>query len=180
MSKNINLIDESLIKKPFFNEDHKKFVNNALNLILNFYVNNLVTLTIFGSYARGTFRFNSDLDVFIILKDKKPRKQIFDDFFEHIERPFLNDELYLYNKYGIDISLSPFILSKNDADYFYPIYLDMLDFLIIIKDEKDFFKNILSNLHVIKNKYGFKKELSGNNYIWDITGKNMIGKKICG
>ena len=51
---------------------------------------------------------------------------------ERVEKPLHEDEINLDNKYSIDISLSPFILSLNEAVYFYPIYLDMIDYSINI------------------------------------------------
>ena len=174
----MNDYNKMLAKNTFLNSEHREFLFKAINLVVNYYKDNLKTLVIFGSYARGTFRLNSDVDLFIILKKKESRSKALEEFILQIEKPLQKDEFNLYDRYGIDISLSSFILSQKEAAYFYPIYLDMIDYSIIIADEGDFFKNILNNLISIRNKYGFKKENMGNRYIWDMTAKNMVGEKI--
>lgn len=176
----MNDFNKILANAPFLNSEHRDFLLKAINLIVNYYKDNLKTLVIFGSYARGAFRLNSDIDLFIILEKKESRSKVLQEFILQIEKPMQKEELNLYDKYGVDVSLSPFILSSEEAVYFYPIYLDMIDYSIIIADDDDFFKNILNNLIRIKNKYGFKKESMGNRYIWDMTAKNMVGEKIYG
>ena len=162
----------------YFNELHKNIITNILKKIVDIYKDNLVSLIIFGSYARNNPRLNSDLDILIILKQGKKRTELNDFFYEKIEKEFEKDLLNLYENYGINIDLSPFIISKENSSYFNPLYLDMAEQSEIILDENNYFSEILKRIKKIKKQYNIKKLNYGNRYFWDFSNRNLIGEKI--
>ncbi|MEA3487835.1 MAG: nucleotidyltransferase domain-containing protein [Euryarchaeota archaeon] len=190
--KDNNIKEEINIKAPELNEDEKsgeakmnffnayqeKTVQKLIGLILDYYNDNLVSFVIYGSYARDEARLNSDIDLFIILTHKEDLKSTIERFYENIEKNIAAELTVLYTKYGIDMDLSPFILSTEEANYFHPIYLDMIDNAELIYDKNNFFKQILNSVSELKTKYGFRKEPVGNTFLWDIKNKNLLGERI--
>ena len=83
----MNDYNKMLAKAPFLNPEHREFLFKAINLVVNYYKDNLKTLVIFGSYARGAFRLNSDIDLFIILEKKESRSKALQEFILQIEKP---------------------------------------------------------------------------------------------
>lgn len=162
----------------FFNEYQKKTVQRLVGLILDYYSEALVSLVIYGSYARDEARLNSDIDLFIILKHKNGLKSTLEVFYENIEKNIEAELTVLYTKYGINMELSPFILSKEEANYFHTLYLDMIDNAKIIYDKDNFFKQILKSVSELKTKYNFRKEPVGNTFLWDMKNKNLLGERI--
>lgn len=162
----------------FFNEYQKKTVQRLVGLILDYYSEALVSLVIYGSYARDEARLNSDIDLFIILKHKNGLKSTLEVFYENIEKNIEAELTVLYTKYGINMELSPFILSKEEANYFHTLYLDMIDNAKIIYDKDNFFKQILKSVSELKTKYDFRKEPVGNTFLWDMKNKNLLGERI--
>ncbi len=154
----------------------EKIINRLVKKILDYYGENLVTLAIYGSFARGEPNVNSDLDILIILERKSGIPQEIRRFQENIESDVEKELQELYEKYGINMELSPLILSKEGARYFNPLYLDMLDSVVILFDRDDFFKKILEKLCSMRKD--FKKIQVGDTYVWDFTRKNLIGEKI--
>jgi predicted nucleotidyltransferase len=162
----------------FFTAYQKNTVQKLVGLILDHYSEALVTLAIYGSYARDEARLNSDIDLFIILKHKEGLKNTIDLFYENIERKIEEELTVLDTQYGINMELSPFVLSKEEANYFHPIYLDMIDNAEIIYDRDNFFKQILNSVSELKIKHGFRKESVGNTFLWDLKNKNLLGERI--
>lgn len=67
--------------------------------------NQIESLKIFGSYARGNMKLNSDLDVLVVLKDKNL----------NLENKVIVAACESLLKTGVDIS--PIIYSKNEFAY---------------------------------------------------------------
>jgi|LGVF01.1.fsa_nt_gb predicted nucleotidyltransferase len=162
----------------FFNAYQKKTFQKLVGLILDHYSEALVSLVIYGSYARDEARLNSDIDLFIILTHKEGLKSTIELFYENIEKNIEEELTALYTKYGINMDLSPFILSKEEANYFHTLYLDMIDNAEIIYDKDNFFRQILNSVSELKTKHGYRKEPVGNTFLWDIKSKNLLGERI--
>jgi len=162
----------------FFNAYQKNTVQKLVGLILDYYSEALVSLVIYGSYARDEARLNSDIDLFIILTHKKGLKSTIELFYENIEKNIEAELTVLYTKYGINMDLSPFILSTEEANYFHTLYLDMIDNAELIYDKDNFFKQILNSVSELKTKYGYRKEPVSNTFLWDIKNKNLLGERI--
>ncbi len=153
-----------------------EIIEKLFNRIIEFYGDNLVSLAVFGSFARGEPKLNSDIDILIILERKEGIGKEIQRFQEHIERVVEEGLQELYEIHGINMEISPFILSYEDAKYFNPIYLDMVEHSIIIFDRDNFLKRILEKMREKMDQ--FQKYEAGTTYIWDMTRKNLIGEKL--
>ena len=162
----------------FFNAKQKKVFERLVTLIKEAYKERLVSLAVYGSYAGGRARLNSDLDIFIILNERDSLHKEFDLFYEKVESALEKELMELYDKFGIDMEISPFIVDAKEAEYFNPLYLDMLEDVVILYDREGFLEGILERVNMLKDKYKFRKEYVANTHLWDMTRKNMIGEKV--
>ena len=54
-----------------FTKTHKEYIEKLMERIKEYYGSNLVSVVVFGSYAKGQNKTNSDLDILIVLKECK-------------------------------------------------------------------------------------------------------------
>lgn len=158
----------------FFNSFQEKVFNKTISLIKNVYGDNLVSLSVYGSYANETARLNSDLDLFIIIEKARGRSFDLGFFYENIEKPIEDDIFRLFKEYKIDMTLSSFIVSKEQAVYFNPIYLDMCEGCEIVYDRSDYLRSILKRVGQIKRDHKFKKIPIANTFQWDMNNQVML------
>ena len=91
--------------KKEFPENINLILDEVKNCLKKIYGNNLKSIILYGSYARGDFTEDSDIDIIILLKDMK-------DFLEEHEKYF-NAIWRLDLKYDTVISIIPF----NNEEY---------------------------------------------------------------
>ena len=125
-----------------FTKTHRKYIEKLMERIKEYYGSNLVSVVIFGSHARGTNRTNSDLDILIVLeKCEKSKQKRLQEFVEKIEMPLEPLAIKLLDE-GIYMDVAPVILTKDEARYFNPLYLDMVKHKIIIFNKNNFIQLI--------------------------------------
>ena len=175
------MLDDEIVEKirmvRFFSESHKEYVTKLLKRIKEYYSKQLVSLVIFGSYARKENKLSSDLDLLIILRTDKPRYERIKEFVENIEMPLEYLTQRLIDE-GIFIDISPIILSEEEAKYFNPIYLDMVEHSIIVVDKNNLVNNILEKVREYMDKWGSYKEFVGNRWAWIIKRGEFGGVKL--
>ena len=153
-----------------YSENHKIFVDRLFNLIINYYQERLISLALFGSYARNENRPNSDIDLIIVADFPKEQGRLNRqrEFIENVEMSLSTLELELF-KVGISTDISSLLLSPAEANRFLPIYLDMVDHVKIFKDQNQFLENRIQKTKVQRQKWGSQKITQGNHWLWDIT-----------
>ncbi len=161
-----------------FNHTHREIIDRTISAIKDAYTDNLISLAIYGSYANGNARFNSDLDLFIILDKTGRRIAELKYFYDKVEVPLENELLQLLKLHRIDMSISPFIVSKEQASFFNPLYLDMSENAYIIYDKDDFLRSILIKVGELIKRHNFKKKLLSNTFLWDMSSHVMIGQRV--
>ncbi len=161
-------------KLRVFSLTHQKYIAKLLDRIVRQYSDNLVSLVIFGSYARKENRITSDLDLLIILKDAGSRSGRIREFIERVEMPLEELAQRLIGE-GIFMEVSPIILSTAEARYFNPLYLDILDHNIIVFDRDGFFKKTMDRVREKANEWGSYKEHFGNRWAWVIKKGEFTG-----
>ena len=114
--------------------DYKQIINKFKQKLFARFKDDLISLVLFGSVARGTARKESDIDMLIILKDAPA------SYYDRL-KPVIDIELELRNDIeGIPPVFSSIILSQDEAKQNRNIFLDMIDDSIILYDTNDFFK----------------------------------------
>ncbi|MBW1996148.1 MAG: nucleotidyltransferase domain-containing protein [Deltaproteobacteria bacterium] len=132
-----------------------------------YYGQRLVSLVFFGSVARGTQTFTSDLDVLIIC-DRLPRGRINRvREFDRIETA-LEPMLEQIEQQGFHVRLSPIFKTPDEALKGSPLFLDMVEDAEIYFDRNNFFTNLLQKMRLRLKALGARRIWRGNAWYWDL------------
>ena len=146
-------------------ERFKELEEKTLLAIKTFYGDRLVSVVIFGSVARETQNFHSDIDLLIIahgLPDgriKRVRE------FEAVEEK-IGPLLKTLQGVGIDTGLSPILKTPAEAERGSPLFLDMVEDAKVLFDRGRFFSGILVKLRDRLKALGAKRVWRGNAWHW--------------
>ncbi len=158
-------------------ERFKEIEELLLSEIESFYKERLVSVVLFGSAARRTQRFDSDIDILIIAKDlpggRIKRIREFEAVEDKIE-PFLK----VLQKEGIATYIASIIKSPEEAERGSPIFLDMVEDARILFDKNGFFSKILERLRTRLKELGAKRIWKGNAWYWDLKPDYKPGEVI--
>lgn len=153
--------------------DYKQILNKFKQKLLARFKDELISLVLFGSVARGTARKESDIDILIILKDAP------DSYYDRL-KPVIDIELELRNDIeGMPPVFSNIILTLDEAKQNRNIFLDMIDDSIFLYDTNDFFKNRLLELKNRLDQLGSKKViLDDDTWYWNLKPDIVAGEVI--
>ena len=162
------------MKMKFYSKLQEEYIKKLIERIKDHYKDNLVSIVIFGSYARKENKPKSDIDILIVLERARKMRERIEDFVENVEIPLEDIALELFEK-GISSEISPIILTKEEASYFNPIYLDMTQSCIIIYDKENFMKELLKKVEEKMKEWGSYKEKVDDTWIWVIKKGRFVG-----
>ncbi len=142
-----------------------------------FYGDKLVSFVVFGSVARKTYRFDSDLDI-LIIAEELPRGRMkrigqFADIEKWVE-PFLES----LRKEGIYADISPIFKTPEEAQRGSPLFLDMVEDALILYDRDFFFSRVLDRLRNRLKELGAKRVWTGNVWHWVLKPDYRPGEVI--
>jgi predicted nucleotidyltransferase len=152
---------------------YKKILIKFRQKLLTRFKDEIISMVLFGSVARGTAGKESDIDVLIIMKD------VPDSYYERL-KPIVDIELEMRKDVeGMPPIFSSMILSLDEAKQNRNIFLDMIDHSIILYDTNDFFKNRLSELKNRLDQLGSKKIiLEDSTWYWNLKPDIVAGEII--
>ena len=146
-------------------EKFKELEDFLLSRIKAFYGERLISVIVFGSVARGSQNFDSDLDL-LIIADPLPSgrmKRITE--FEAVEdrvEPFLKS----LQKEGIHTRISTLLKTPEEARRGSPLFLDMVEDAVILFDRGGFFSALLTELRQRLKSLGARRVWRGNAWYW--------------
>ncbi len=133
-----------------------------------FYGDRLVSVVLFGSVARETQTFDSDIDLLIIAtklpRGRTKRMKEFESVEKKVE-PLLET---LRKEYGIHTYISPIIKTPEEAERGSPLFLDMVEDAKILFDRDRFFEKRLERLRQKLKELGARRIWRGNAWYWDL------------
>jgi predicted nucleotidyltransferase len=148
-------------------ESFDKLVNVLTKEVKRYYGNRLISIALFGSVARETYRADSDIDILLIANRlPKGRTRRVAEFMKIEKR--LENILSSLQKQGLFIELSPIIKSPEEAEAGSPLFLDMVEDAKILYDRNAFFVSIMERLKAKLRALGAKRLWKGNAWYWDL------------
>ncbi|MCS6944447.1 MAG: nucleotidyltransferase domain-containing protein [Sutterellaceae bacterium] len=142
-----------------------------------YYQARLVSLVLYGSVARGTMRFDSDIDV-LLIADALPvgrRARLLE--FERIETQLQRD-FEAARRCGIHAEVSPLILSRPEVEHGSPLFLDMTLEARILYDREQFFAAYLDGLRARLRQLGAQRRRLRGGYYWLLKPDYRPGDRI--
>ncbi|GIX41336.1 MAG: hypothetical protein KatS3mg129_1069 [Leptospiraceae bacterium] len=153
----------------------KYILDHLKDITIQYYKENLISLIIFGSVGRGTFREDSDIDILIIANNLPDGRLKRVEQFHSVEIQIEN----LLNQYNLkQMYLSPIFKTPMEAQKGSPLFLDMIEDSIILYDKNNFFRSILHQLQSNLNKLGAKRIYKGNIWYWNLKQDYKFGEEI--
>ncbi|KXG76720.1 hypothetical protein AN618_15000 [Fervidicola ferrireducens] len=136
-----------------------------LKACLEVYGEDLVTLAVFGSVARGTPSPESDIDILIVAENLPSGRLRRMERFAEVEE-LLNPWMYSLRNIGIYTSLSPVIKTPEEVMAGSLLFLDMIDDALILFDREGFFTRFLQEFSSKLKEMGAKKVVTGERWHW--------------
>ncbi len=158
-----------------YREEFYNLIEQLRGLTIDYYGERLISLAIFGSVARNTFRPDSDIDILIIAEGlPKGRLKRVSEFEKNIELP-LEETLKRLFRQGIYPELSPLFKTPEEVLHGSPLFLDMTEDLKILYDRDNFFKNYLQGLKERLKRLGARKVYFKGGYYWELKPDYRYG-----
>lgn len=159
----------------------------SYNVLLNRFVaslegaldDNLLSIVLYGSVARGQARLESDVDILLVLREASPV------YWERLQ-PVLS-VLRLLRKEscwkdlearGVFPELNVIVLSREEAAQNRYLYLDMIEEAQILLDRDGFFRYRLKVLQARLQELGAKKVKRDGSWYWDLKPDLKLGERI--
>ena len=146
--------------------DLERLISRVLELLEEELRENLVSVILYGSVARGDYRPDSDLDLLVVC-DTLPanRWQRWDPILAVEER--LRQELS--SRGGPPLPyLSVILKDRCEAAYHSPLYLDMVEDARILLDRDGFFQGVLDEIRTRLRELGAQRKYLGEGWYWDL------------
>jgi nucleotidyltransferase len=158
-------------------EPYATLLNNMLKIMKEEFKDDLISVVVYGSVARGDNRNDSDVDLLIIMKNlpKDSMLKRIRLFETKVEDKLNLDE---YWKMGYYISLSPVLKTPEEAEKFSPPYLDMVYDAVILYDSNYFFTRILQKLRDRLKELGAERVRMGKKWYWVLKKDSRFGETV--
>ena len=130
---------------------------------------NVVSIVLYGSVARGEAGIESDIDLLLVVRDGSP------SYYEQLQPvlPLLRQlrqhrRWYELRAKGWSPEVNVMILSKQEADCNRLLYLDMIEDARILMDRDSFFQRRLQKLQIRLQELQARKIRQNGNWYWDL------------
>jgi len=159
--------------------EQSRYLSALFTAIPAFYGERLCSLAVFGSMARRQNRLDSDCDLFIVLEHdggfgscvKRNRE------FLQIEKSLADVEADCFRS-GVSMDLAPVILTRRQAGYFNPLYLDMTEAVVIVVDRDRVLQAVLDKVAAKMRSWGSRRVDCGGSWYWMIKPELSPGETI--
>lgn len=176
-------IAESEVKKGLKrgknSKEYMHYVNLIVKLLKITLEENLVSVLLFGSVARGEAGEGSDIDIVVVAKNFEPFGSRF-EFFNEIERDLRTSKEYRNLKEKkLGTLISPIPLTPEEIKRTPPILLDLVTDGVILYDTDNFMKKQIEYLRNKLEEMSAKKIfLEDGRWYWDLKPNYKLGEVV--
>lgn len=144
---------------------YERLVQRCLEEARRVYGERLVSFAVFGSVGRGAPRPDSDVDLLLVVEDLPRGRARRLETFDPVEDA-LEGDLRAARHAGVWASLSPVLLTPEEAARKIPLFLDMTEDARILYDRDGFFADVLSGLRQRLRELGARRVPYGGAWYW--------------
>ena len=138
---------------------------------------NLISIALYGSVARGQATPSSDIDLFIVLQEAPSgmlnRRRLLQPV-----RDALTPELEDLWTQGIYADFIEVIRSRTEAQQFHPLYLYMSHEAILLYDRDRFLEILLERVRERLQRAGAERRPVGRYWYWDLKQAFVPGEVV--
>lgn len=138
---------------------------------------NLTSVVLFGSVARGEPRIGSDIDLLVICRSLPRGAFRRREFFEPIRARLAGELESLWVK-GAYTDIVEIIRSEAEASRFHLLYLDLTEDAVLLFDRGGFFESILDRVRQRLRQLGARRKTLGKVRYWDLKPDLKPGEAI--
>lgn len=147
--------------------DYRLLMDVLVSGLVDYFMDRLVSIVLFGSLARGDVHRYSDIDLLVVVdgipKEYAERIKLLAPIIEKVSRYRI--KLWLEKKIYPDINI--ILLDREDASINHPFYLDLVTDALIIYDRDGFIENKISQVRSKLTELGAVKiGLPDGRYYW--------------
>lgn len=168
-----------LAKLHFHSSAQRAWVEALIAATKAHYGARLESLAIFGSWARGENRRGSDLDLLAVIDEFKDssKRHRHRDFIIHVEE--VCDELgMICHRQGLSTDVSCLLLTPAESKAFNPLYLDMVEHNVILRDRDDRLQKRLTDVREKMARWGSRKVPASGGWAWQIKQGIKTGEVV--
>ncbi len=161
----------------YLDEPYRGLVCTLLSSLRGVLGTKLVSVAVFGSVARREYRRESDLDILVIAENLPRHRSGRIKLFEDAEEKVIGILDNLLDR-GYAISLSPVILTPQEAEKVPPIFLDMVEDAVIVYDRGRLLEKILERVRRRLEELGAERIYVGKKWYWRLKKDFRFGEVI--
>ncbi len=156
------------LKKEERIEMISRFVDHLAQALQEKIGEDLVSVILYGSYARGQIGEGSDVDLLIIARNLSPSSLDRQVFFHKILLPV--EEPFRKKLHGTEFFpyISAILKTPEEASRVSRFYFDMVDEAKFFLDRGEFFKSVLETVRKRLKELGARKIQVGKMWYWDL------------
>jgi predicted nucleotidyltransferase len=127
--------------------------------------NDLVSVVLFGSVARGEASAHSDVDLLVVCEDLPAGRFARLRRLEDVDGRF-EPALERLRARGIDTRICPVMKTRPEAERIVPLYLDLVEDARLLRDRGGFFAGVLERLRASLARLGAERRMLGRTRYW--------------
>jgi len=152
-------------------------IDRLLQRLLKEFGENLVSVVLYGSVARGNSQPHSDIDLLLVFEELPPRRfarySLIHPLSQEVERSTVQDW-----ERGQCHRFSLILKTREEARHTSRYYIDMTTDAVLLHDRDGFFGSVLDQLRARMKELGSKKVYIGDRWYWDWKPDYRFGELI--